>query len=236
MRKLLVLFFAFMLAAPAAFAADPDPFDEGTVKEKPAAKKKKKGREVEAKASLEAPEPELAGMLSQKQLLELSEIMAQTTITEARLKLEQLEARRLENQKKMNEVLMPPPAMTAPEPEPAPISRVFPMPGGNPQVTAIIGGSRKALEATLKFPNGVIYEVTKGMMLEGGYVVVEVSGKGVVLEKNGLRLSMPVSQGEMKGKPWDSGEEQGQQVAGSTTPPPPPAQPGDEGNGRRRRR
>lgn len=237
-RKLMIMALACMLFVPgAAFSASQDkaPADDPFAEEaKPApAKQKKSGREVQAKPSIEAEAPEISGQLSPQQLQQLSEIYAATALAEAQFKLETIEARRLEQQKKMMEAAQADVKAMEPEPAPEPITRVFPMPGGNPQVTAILGGNRKALEATLKFPNGVIYEVSKGTMLEGGYVVSSVTGNGVIVEKNGLMLAMPISQGEAKGKPWDSGVEQGTPTAQSTPPPPPSQEPQQQGRRRR---
>lgn len=220
-KKILVFLLALALAAPAsgAFAAakqkkeeDAINFDvEETEKPKPLGK-----GQVESQKSVEVPAPAMPVGLDQAQLKMLSDILAATQLENAQMKLETVQLQRAEQHKQFLKLMQPEPtkeemeaALQKPDPEEEKMKRAFPMPGGNPQVVSVLGGNRKALEATLVFPNGVSYEVHKGMLLEGGYRVVSVSGNGVVLEKNGFKLPMPISRGKMSGKPWDPGIEMG---------------------------
>lgn len=233
MRKLLVLFAALMLAAPVsdAFALRPkntapaeQPSEENVdfeMKEESSPKRANAGGNlVETQKSVEVPAPEPQSQLTANQLKVLTDILAATEIENAQLKLESVQLQRAEQQNRFNELTQPKPVISAeevaanaePDIEALKMARAFPMPGGNPQVVSILGGNKKALEATLVFPNGLRYEVHKGMILEGGYRVVSVSGNGVTLEKNGFRLPMPLSSGDVKdggNKPWDRGQEMG---------------------------
>lgn len=243
MRKLIVLFAALVLAAPVsdALALRPkntapaeQPADETPVdfdlKEEASPKRANAGKNlVETQKSVEVPAPVSQSQLSPNQLKVLTDILAATEIENAQLKLEGVQLQRAEQQNRFNELTQPKPVISAeevakantePDIEALKMARAFPMPGGNPQVVSILGGNKKALEATLVFPNGLRYEVHKGMLLEGGYRVANVNGNGVTLEKNGYRLAMPLSSGEAKdggNKPWDRGQEMGTPSDSTTT-------------------
>lgn len=210
-----------------AFSADEFSVDE-PVKAQP--KKRRNQKEVQSEQQVEVSPNELQAGFSESDLKTLTDLNAQSQIAEARLKLKTIENRMMELNKQTKQLSMELveasmaekaaiEGLTAKEEKGASpknttknrnISRVFPMPGGNPQVVSIIGGNRKALEARLVFPSGLTYDVTQGMLLENGYVVASVSGQGVVLEKDGLRLTMPVSGGKSRGKtPWN--EDMGEQ-------------------------
>lgn len=233
MRKLFVLLIAAMLSVSASNAyalkkpdqppaqtqenadkpIDFDIKDEGSPKRENASG----NPVVETKKSLEVPAPDNKSQLTPNQLQILTEILAATELENAQLKLEQVQLQRAEQQQQFIEITQPKPVVVDPKalepsPEDLKMSRAFPMPGGNPQVVSILGGNKKALEATLVFPNGLKYEVHKGMILEGGYRVANVSSNGVVLEKNGFKLPMPLSSGSVEDKsdkPWDRGQEMG---------------------------
>lgn len=241
MRKLFVLLAALLLAAPVsdAFALRPknqapaeQPADENVdfdIKEEGSPKRANAGGNVvETQKSVEVPAPEPQSQLTPNQLKMLTDILAATEIENAQLKLEGVQLQRAEQQNRFNELTQPKPVISAeevakqaePDIEALKMARAFPMPGGNPQVVSILGGNKKALEATLVFPNGLRYEVHKGMILEGGYRVASVSNNGVTLEKNGFKLPMPLSSGNVKetgNKPWDRGQEMGTPVGDSTT-------------------
>ena len=195
---------------------------------------------VQAEPSIQAPAPEPPASMSPQQLQMLTEMSAQRALAAERLQIMALEVQIAEQQAKLQEIVNGPAEKIAAEmmkrqqeetedsKENKMLSRVFPMPGGNPQVVSILGGNKKALEATLVFPNGLRYEVHKGMVLEGGYRVASVSSNGVVLEKNGFKLPMPLSSGSVEDKsdkPWDRGQEMGIPSNNYTPPPPLPVNP-----------
>lgn len=184
-------------------------------------KKGKNVKEVEANGSAEVAAPQPAMQLSRETIQQLNDLMSQTQIAEAKLRLSTVETRLLENQQKMEEILLGPAKQGSQEVTKmsSPMSRMFPMPGGNPQVISILGGNALQMEATLKFPTGQLFDVSKGSVLENGYIVSNVNGSGVTIEKGGYRMTMPLSKGG-KAAPWNAeGQEEG-------IPIPPPASTG----------
>ena len=201
-------------------AADENELDELTLsgeQAKPKPKVKKPGqKDVEAKASPQAPAPENPFPLDPAALKALNDIQTEIQIQGKILELETIRTRQMENLKKRQEAI-PEPKVDAEKTEQA--KRVFPMPGGNPHVESVLGGSKRAMEATLVFPTGAKVDVSKGTVLEGGYMVTKITGSGVTIEKDGKGVTlMLIAAGKnYKALAGDGNEEQGQPVQSSGT-------------------
>lgn len=210
--SLMVILLGVLMVSPCfanegSLAIDESTFDDPV----PVKKKPRKGasKEVNTEQSVEAPAPKSPTVLNQDTLRELDEINARTHIEEAMLHYESVSLRRLEQSIKQRDLLAPPVDYKE---QVEKQMRVFPMPGGDPQVASLLGGSKKAMEATLVFPNGTSYEVIKGSVLGNGYTVSKVTNRGVIIEKDGFTHVIHVSSGKSTGaKPWveGDGEEQG---------------------------
>ena len=191
--------------------------DEATlsgVEEKEQKPKRPGVKEVEAKPSPEAPAPVMSPTLDPATLEHVNKLNSAIEIEKRTLELETIQTRRFENAKKRMEAVPQPPQQSE-----AAVAekRIFPMPQGNPYVESILGGNKRSMEATLVFPSGAKVEVSKGSVLEGGYIVSAIGKNGVTIEKNGKDITLMLTAATKNFKPWsDTGtEEQGVPVNNS---------------------
>lgn len=175
--------------------------------------KKKRGKNkdsvIQSEESVESniPEVDVADGLFLKSL---SELQNQASYFEELLEVKGLQIKLIEADKKIQEldlasVVVSPQELAQRDKhvEEEFSKTVFPMPGGNPMVTSIIGGSKKAFEATLVFPNGTSFDVVKGNLLENGYLIGNISSRGVTIQKDGLQYTVMLTSNKSS-KPWSS--------------------------------
>lgn len=184
--------------------------DESIFEETKPEQKKRTGKNVETRMSPETSAPKVESSLPPSTLQQIDEINAATALEEAKLKLETVQSKRLENKRKQMEggAIEPPRAASnsKKQEEVAPRPRgTFPMPQGTPKVEAILGGNHKKLEASLLFQGNEKVDVVVGSFLDGGYMIESITPFGVTIGKNGESITIPVSGApKTANRPWTS--------------------------------